>query len=85
MGNVAFDKILQIKLWTSTLRELLLLQSMYLCGTQTEILELVKEQPNPSVFYKTFFEIDKANLLNILSFDSRSIKALLNDNFSEYY
>jgi len=33
----------------------------------------------PHVFYKSFFELDCANMVSILSFDSRSMKQLLSD------
>ena len=49
------------------------------------MIELVEQQPNPSMFYKTFFELDKTNMLNIMAFDSKSMNILLNDDFSDYY
>ena len=42
-------------------------------------------QPNPSVFYKTFFELDKSNMLNIMAFDSRSMNILLREEYDQYY
>ena len=42
-------------------------------------------QPDPRVFYKVFLELDTSNLLNILSFDSRSMEYLLNDEFASYF
>lgn len=42
-------------------------------------------QPDPQMFYKTFLELDKTNMLNIMSFDSKSMEILLNENFSDYY
>ena len=35
------------------------------------------------MFYKTFFELDKTNMLNIMSFDSKSMTILLNSNFED--
>lgn len=31
------------------------------------------------MFYKTFFELDKTNMLNIMSYDSKSMTVLLNE------
>jgi hypothetical protein len=42
-------------------------------------------QPNPSVFFKSFLEFDASNLVSLLSFDSRSMKHLLQDDFSSYF
>jgi hypothetical protein len=46
---------------------------------------LINEQPNPTVFYKSLLELDGANMVSILSFDSRSMDQLLSDDFSEYF
>ena len=37
------------------------------------------------MFYKAFLELDGSNLVSILSFDSRSMEFLLQDQFSEYF
>jgi hypothetical protein len=63
----------------------LLLQSLYVAKTQSDIIALVKEQPNPKVFYKTYLELNKSNMLNILSYDSKSIQCLLNEDFADFY
>lgn len=31
------------------------------------------------MFYKTFFELDKTNMLNIMAYDSKSMTVLLNE------
>ena len=36
-------------------------------------------QPNPIVFYKSFLELEKSNLLSILAFDSRAVEILLEE------
>ena len=51
----------------------MLLMSLYVCKTQTQIVELVKDQPLPTVFYKTFLELGGANMATVLAFDSRSM------------
>jgi len=83
--ETGFDKIYNIKIWTITLRELLLMQSLYVCKTQSDIVDMVNDQPNPGVFYKSFLELDGTNLASILSFDSRSMEYLLDDSFAEHF
>jgi hypothetical protein len=46
---------------------------------------LVEDQPNPLVFYKAFLEFDGSNMTSILSFDSRSMAALLSDSNAEHF
>jgi hypothetical protein len=63
----------------------MILQAIYLCKTQQEIENIVRKQPNPKFFYKSFLEFDGANLLSMLSFDSGSIEALLNDENEKFF
>ena len=63
----------------------MLFQSLYVCKTQSDIVGLVNNQPNPTVFYKSFLEFDGANMVSILSFDGRSMQFLLGDQFSKYF
>ena len=37
------------------------------------------------MFFKSFLELDGANMVSILSFDSRSMKCLLDDINQEYF
>jgi hypothetical protein len=46
---------------------------------------LVKIQPNPSFFYKTFLELDMSNMASILAFDSGSMGALLSESNRRYF
>ena len=80
-----FSSVYNIKIHEITLRELLLFQSLYVCNTQTDILDLVMDQPKPEVFLKSFLEFDGTNMVSILSFDSRSMGYLLDDRFSPYF
>lgn len=80
-----FDKIYSIKIHEITLRELLLFESLYVCKTQSDIVNLVAQQPAPLVFYKSFLEFDCSNMASILSFDSRSMAALLDESNSEFF
>ena len=72
----------KIKLHEITLRELLILQSIYLTDTTSLINELIGMQPDPRFFYKTFLELDATNMVSILSFDSTNISKLLDDSNS---
>lgn len=58
---------------------------MYLCNTIYDIQDLVMKQPRPQFFYKSFLELDGANLVYILSFDSVCIKSLLDDKNEDYF
>lgn len=60
-----------------TLRECLMLQSIISCRHQSDIVKLISLQPTADVFFKTFLEMQKQNLISILAFDSRCIKSLL--------
>ena len=53
--------------------------------TASEVFDFVNDQPEPKMFYKSFLELDGTNLLSMLSFDSRSIEYLLNDNNSQFF
>lgn len=77
--------IYKVKIHEITLREIMILQAIYLCKTQNEICNLVKKQPNPKFFYKSFLEFDGANLLSMLAFDSGSIEALLHEDNEQYF
>ena len=72
-----FDSVYKIQIHNMTLRELLILESISVCQTQTEILSMVLEQPSAQLFFKSFLELNSANMVSILSFDSRAMKSLL--------
>lgn len=48
-------------------------------------MALVQRQPNPTVFYKAFLELDCSNMCSLLNFDSRSMESLLHDDNSDYF
>lgn len=45
----------------------------------------MNDQPTPIIFYKSYLEFDGSNIVSILSFDSRSIEYLLDENFKEFF
>ena len=69
-----FETIYQVKIDDIKLRELLLFCSLYVCKTTSDIVSLLKDQPNTEIFFKTFLELDCMNMVSILSFDSQCIK-----------
>jgi hypothetical protein len=72
-----YEDLYKIKIHEITLRELLILQSIYVTSNASEVVELIKIQPDPRFFYKTFLELDCSNMVSILAFDSKSIQHLL--------
>ena len=60
-----------------TLREAIVMQSIFRCETVVEISKIISIQPDPTIFFKTFFEMDWANLVQIFSFESRLVVSLM--------
>ena len=60
--------------------EILLFQGVFCCSSQDEMSKLITQLPDATIFFKSYLELDLANLITILSFDGRSIKALLTDS-----
>ena len=80
-----YSEIYKLKIHEITLRELLILQSFYLSKSNSEVSALVRMQPNPSFFYKTFLELDMGNMCSMLAFDYGSMSVLLNEDNSKYF
>lgn len=57
----------KIKLWKITLRELMLIMSIYASKTFSHVYQIVSDQPNPLIFYKSFLELDAGNIISMLS------------------
>jgi hypothetical protein len=83
--ETTYTDVYQVEVHAPTLRDLLLLKSLYICRTLADIITLVESQPNPSMLYKCFLELDGSNMTSILSFDSRSMRFLLSENHTEYF
>lgn len=62
-----------------TLRELLLVQSIYVAKESGSICKLVKNQPTPAIFLKVFLELDVKSLVSFLAFDNNAINHILHD------
>jgi len=84
-GEAAFWNLYNVKLHTITLRELLLFQSLYVTRTLSDMVKIVRSQPQPTVFYKSFLELNGSNMTSVLSFDSRSLDYLLSSKFESNF
>lgn len=62
-----------------TLIETIFIQGIFACKTMPDIIKLIFLQPDPSLFFKSFIELDNANMVSLLSFDSRCVNRLLSD------
>lgn len=60
--------------------ELLLLRNLYYCNSTEKMANMIKEQPNSRIFFKSFLELDMSNLASVLSFDNRLVQALLSED-----
>ena len=78
-ANTSYEVIFKIKLEAMKLQDLILIQSIFLLDSCQDILRMIDKQPDKSLFFKSFMELDHANLIQILCFDSRIIKKLLNN------
>jgi hypothetical protein len=62
-----------------------LINSIYACGTQNDISLLVKDQPNPTLFFKVFLELGRKSVLQYIAFDYRSMNILLDSKNEQYF
>ena len=68
-----------------SLRELLFCQSIIACKLQKDIVDLIKEQKSIKVYLNSYLELEKTNLLTLLSFNSDVIELLLNEENSDQF
>lgn len=69
----------KIKIEEPTLRELMLIISLYTCKTISEVTALVHKQNKPILFFKVFLELEMKPLISYLAFDRHSIGYLCSD------
>ena len=84
-GATNFESIYKIRCQTTEITDLLMLQSIYYCDSLYQIESLVEMQGDPNIFYSSYLELDRRNLVSILAFDSRAIRELLQDRYAEYF
>ena len=70
----------RIKIEEMTFWELLLLRNLYYCNSTEKMVNMIKEQPNSNIFFKSFLELDMSNLASLLSFDNRIVQVLLSED-----
>ena len=46
---------------------------------------MVNDQPSPAIFFKVFLELDIKSMVAYLSFDSGSIRSLLDEKHDTYF
>ena len=47
--------------------------------------ELVDIQGDPKVFYSSFLELNRRNLVSTLAFDSRAVRSLLKPEYDKFF
>jgi|TARA_B110000285_G_scaffold219587_1_gene270324 hypothetical protein len=67
------------------LKDLLIVQSIYYIENSVDILKFVQMQGDMSIFYKSFLELDRRNMISLLSFDSNSVMTLLSEDNKEHF
>ena len=77
MDNTAYEDIFKIKLEAMTLPEVMLVKSLFSINQSHDIMDFISNQPNKSLFFKSFMALDHSNMTQILSFESRVITKLL--------
>ena len=80
-----FNDLFRIKIWEITLRELLLVQSIFVRKDVGSTFELVHDQPNPSIFLKVFLELGTRPLISYLAYDNQAIQCILHDDNKAYF
>ena len=83
-GNTYYADIFKLNIDEMSVRELMLVQSVFQCDNAMEIVELIDLQPSPAIFFKSFMELDQANLVQIMAFDSKIIRKLLENTEYEF-
>jgi len=68
-GETKFDVLYKIKVYEITLRELLIIKSLYASKNLADITTLVKKMPDPVLFFKVFLELEMKSVLHFISFD----------------
>jgi cytidylate kinase len=57
-GNTYYDNIYQVNIDEMDIRELMVIQSIFMCDSALEIVQLIKLQPNAELFQRSFMELD---------------------------
>lgn len=85
MNISKYESIYKIRLQTLTLREILIFTSLTKCKNSVDILKVVMDQVFPESFYRSSLDFEGANMISLLTFDSRSMKVLLENEYIDDY
>lgn len=83
-GNTYYDEIYSVNMDEMSLSQLIVIQSLFMSDSAMDVIELIKMQPDPMLFFKSYMELDQSNMIQIFSFDSRIIKTLMDFEFTDY-
>lgn len=62
-GNTYYDDIYEVNIDEMSLRELMVIQSVFMCDSAMEVVKIIKLQPNPQLFQRSFMELDQSNMI----------------------
>jgi len=62
-GYIYFTDVLTLNMSETHLRELIFIESVFNCRNSFHLIELIKLQPDMKVFFKSFMELEKCNLV----------------------
>jgi len=81
-NQTEFIDLYKVKIYSQTLRERLLLQSIFGCESEKEMIELIEDQPNPCILYESYFELENRSLLTyLIQFQKVYNKLLSEENY----
>lgn len=83
-GFTKFNDLFRVRIHEITLRELLLIQSIYY-GDPDKTHQLVNDQPNPTLFLKVFLELATKPLVSYMAFDNQAIGSVLDMKNDKYF
>jgi hypothetical protein len=72
-----FETLYSIRMQMLSLREIMIFSSLTKCKSSRDILNVVQDNIFPASFYKSSLDFEGANMLSLLTFDSRSMHFLL--------
>ena len=62
-GYITYYDVLVLNISETHLRELIFIQSVFNCKSIYHLIDLIRLQPDMHVFFKSFMELEKGNLV----------------------
>lgn len=78
-GYTEYKEVLVISVDETALRELVMISSIFKLQTAFQVIDLIRQQPDLTLYFKSFMELDKANLISIFSCSSLVIRELMSN------